>query len=180
MIPWHAGKSYLESVCARYRIVFGKTVTDKFGAARMGTIRYGEAADFFEVAFNLPSIFRYPYQPPLTETEVSPKADQLDAFIAEFFKDYQNADDACRTIQAAIREFLRKLASNEKGFVAIHLEGPGGIGKTHFVKALSRKFGEIGMSLPTEEVMIRGSDQHPGQLHPRLNALGAAARGAGP
>lgn len=159
-------------------------IVNMFGAARMGRYSHRDAIAFFEVAFHLPTLHRYPYVPPLGPQEIDEKAQGLEGFIEGFFQDYENGDEAALKIKAATRQFLIKLAENQPGFIAMHLLGKGGIGKTHFVKALVSEMNRQGLGLPVEEVTIRGenaealegSPETPGQLLSALVRMGKTGK----
>ncbi|AIK96379.1 ATP-binding protein [Candidatus Odyssella acanthamoebae] len=156
-------------------------IIDKFGAVRMGRYSYAQATDFFNIVFNLPTIHRYPYHPPLTLDELDNKSKVINKFIHKFFEDYKDPDDPILGIRAACKTYLQKLAKDEDGFVCIHLEGPGGIGKTHFSKKLSEQLGiALGRKIPQQEITIRnmipseleGDTQTPGQILLALAEVG--------
>ncbi len=155
---------------------------DTFGAARMGDFQYADATRFFDIAFNLPVMYRYAYQPPVKLDEVTRKANAVNNFTVKFFENYENSRDSSIKLQAVIRKYLKKLATNDEGFICVHLKGPGGVGKTHYMKALAKKISEvIEQEMPTEEITIRsdesseleGNKDDPGQI---LTAISPIAK----
>lgn len=134
-------------------------IIDTFGAARLGRFSYVRATSFFDIAFNLPVMHRFPYVPPLKTAEIVSKADAINRYTDEFFANYENSQTARTQLRATTREYLTKLASAEDGFVCVHLEGPGGVGKTHYIKALAEKIAEVlNTDVPVEEINIRGTE----------------------
>ncbi len=134
-------------------------IIDTFGAARLGRFSYVRATNFFDIAFNLPVMHRFPYLPPLQTDEILSKANTINRFTDEFFANYENSQTARTQLRATTRKYLTKLATDEDGFVCVHLEGPGGVGKTHYIKALAARISEVlGTDIPVEEINIRGTD----------------------
>lgn len=133
-------------------------IIDTFGAARIGRFSYVRATNFFDIAFNLPSMHRFPYVPPLKIEEIVSKTGAINHFTDQFFRKYEDSD-ANLKLGAATRKYLKKLAHDEDGFVCVHLAGPGGVGKTHYIKALASKIAEVlGTDIPVEEINIRGTE----------------------
>jgi hypothetical protein len=133
-------------------------IIDTFGAARLGRFSYVRATNFFDIAFNLPSMHRFPYVPPLKIEEIVSKTEAINGFTDQFFYKYEDSDAKLK-LGAATRKYLTKLAHDEDGFVCVHLEGPGGVGKTHYIKALASKIAEVlGTDIPVEEINIRGTE----------------------
>ena len=159
-------------------------IINTFGAARIGRFDYQKATDYFDTAFNLPEIYRYCYrrQALLSEEEISEKTNIINESTNSFFEDYENGDVARLTLRAAIRDYLRKLACGEDGFVCLHLHGDGGIGKTHYMRELAKKIQEVfpQQKIPVEEISIRsdnpteleGSKESPGQVIMALSHIG--------
>ena len=157
-------------------------IIDTFGAARLGKLSYVRATDFFDIAFNLPAMHSFPYRPPVSIQQLPAKIRIINEFTARFFADYEGSDASRVALQASTRTYLKKLAYNEDGFVCVHLEGPGGVGETHYMKVLAAKMSEVlETDIPFEEINIRsiesseleGDKDIPGQV---LEALSRIAK----
>ena len=136
-----------------------RQIRDNFAAARKGELDYQKATDYFDIAFNLPIIHRFPYVAPLSEVSLSKRADEINQFTNSFFEDYKDSLAADLSLSGVVREYLKKLTYDENGFVCVHLKGRGGIGKTHYIKALSHKISEVlGQDIPVEKIDIRSDD----------------------
>lgn len=136
-------------------------IVDTFGSARMGMnmLNYKSVTEFFDVAFNLPSVNRHPYTPPLTVEDIPSISEKINVFLDTFFEDYENAESAKLAIQAGVRKYLRKLASNSPGCVCIHLLGAPGVGKTYFMQKFAKKLQEaLDDHVIVSDVPIRGLD----------------------
>ncbi|WP_010302187.1 ATP-binding protein [Candidatus Odyssella thessalonicensis] len=156
-------------------------IREKFTLVRNKHCRYSQAAEFFDIVFNLPMLHRYPYTPPLSLKELKQDFPLVHRFIGEFFKDYEQADPAISSISSTCRTYLRKLALNEDGFVCLYLEGSGGIGKTYFAKKLVNHLNKVSSHpIPMQEITLKdhkadtleGSSLKPGQVLSALSRIG--------
>ena len=161
-------------------------VIDVFTDARAGKLRSANVRQFFEVVFNLPSIHYFPYNPPFEKGNSNAVYEEISQFTSAFFSDYQESENAKCSMQLATRQYLEKLSQNGNGVVSIHLEGPNGCGKHHYVKLLAEKFTEVfGHTFPVREINIRselhaeldGNQDTPGAL---LKAITQISKGGTP
>ncbi|HEV2601135.1 MAG TPA: AAA family ATPase [Candidatus Babeliales bacterium] len=120
-------------------------IIEKFTIARQNQFEQRDAMNFLEFALGLTT-----YQPsaPMTmdANKINGVINELHKRIDSFFAHYNDASDGecCRALKINIAKFVLALAGDTNICPRyIYLHGPGGIGKTHFVRTLAQWFQEL-------------------------------------
>lgn len=161
-------------------------IMEKFMLARKNPFAQRQATDFltFALGINL-----YKPLPALHYTQsIEEIISTLERKIDTFFVQYQDiTKEKIQSIKMGVAKFIRCLLESSTNYPQYqYLVGPGGIGKTHFVKALSEWIEEIVPgTVHFEDVVINsvadldGNTQRPGALLKVLrNQLQTGKRGS--
>lgn len=112
-------------------------VIDKFILARNNPFEQGKALDFIDFTLGLTV---YAPKPSLSHFSVGAvDVNRLSRKITHFFEDYEpfKTNQQLHSLKMNVRQFVEQLMGGSESPRYIHLQGPGGIGKTHFAKKLN-------------------------------------------
>jgi hypothetical protein len=119
-------------------------IVEKFTIARQNQFEQRIAMGFLEFALGL-TIYQQP-TPIKDIANMNTVIDELHKRIDAFFAYYNDASngESCRLLKINIAKFVLAIAGDTSICPRyIYLHGPGGIGKTHFVRTLAQWFDEL-------------------------------------
>ncbi len=151
-----------------------RVIIEKFMIARNNQFQQRECTDFIEFALGLTT-----YKPkpeikidghPVDEHSVTRAMEILSPQIDQFFADYEDQEDGGKSIlfiKLNVYKFLQVLVGKtDEAPRYIHLHGPGGIGKTHFVYKLSEWINKIiPNSIRFEDLVITSAEELEGSVN---------------
>lgn len=161
-------------------------IIEKFMLARQNAFAQREAIDFLTFTLGITLYKPLPVCPFIHNIEKI--IHTLETKIDTFFSQYQDiTKEKIQAIKLGVAQFMRCLVGISKDLPHYqYLVGPSGIGKTHFVKALSQWIEEIAPgTVHVEDIIIHevldldGNTQRPGALLKVLrNQLQTGKRGS--
>jgi len=120
-------------------------IIEKFTLARQNQFEQLKAMNFLEFALGL-TIYQQPANTNLKTVTINHTIQELHTRIDQFFAHYNDKSNGefCRLLKINIAKFVLALAGDTQISPRyIYLHGPGGIGKTHFVRTLAQWIEEL-------------------------------------
>jgi len=134
-------------------------ITEKFMMARQNPFEQRQCTDFINFALG---ITRYKPRPALQLTKaIDQITDHVSDKAQNFFNDYENANQCFWCVKLNVSKFIYALLNKQSDTPSyIYLFGPGGIGKTRFVRELCQWIEEcIPSSVCFEDVVITDAEE---------------------
>lgn len=120
-------------------------IIEKFTVARQNEAEQRNAMNFLEFSLGL-TTYQPPIPMPINPHKIHEVIEELNTRIDTFFAQYNDQSDgqACRLLKINTAKFVLALTGDTAlSSRYIYLHGPGGIGKTHFVRTLAQWFQEL-------------------------------------
>lgn len=115
-------------------------ITEKFMLARQNAFEQRNAMNFIQFALSL-NVFK---EPKKVEGQKDDIKRQLAEKIDDFFSGYEDMDEGqLALIKVNVKAFIEQLMRGDQRPRYLHLQGDGGIGKTHFARALVSWMNEL-------------------------------------